>query len=114
MIKMKIKLDEQKVKENGKYTFDLILKELKKNFGAKNYAKGYEELYKFFCIERDYEHRQRSVYCSNNPMSNKEALKTIINLTDNCPWMKSCLKRMDITNIGELHEVTNIITREIK
>ena len=54
------------------------------------------------------------MYCSNNPMSNKEALKTIINLTDNCPWMKSCLKRMDITNIGELHEVTNIITREIK
>ncbi len=92
----------------------MILKELKKNFGAKKYAKGYEELYEFFCKNRDYEHRQRSVYCSNNRMTNKEVLITIIELTKKCPWLKMCLRRMDITNVGDLHEVTDIISKNVK
>lgn len=54
------------------------------------------------------------MYCSSNRMTNKDVLITIIKLAKKCPWLKMCLRRMDITNIGDLHEVTNIIAKNIK
>ena len=47
-------------------------------------------------------------------MTNQEVLITIIELAKKCPWLKMCLRRMDITNVGDLHEVTDIIAKNIK
>lgn len=30
-------------------------------------------------------------------------------LKKECPWLKNCLTRMDVADIGEIHELTDII-----
>ena len=29
-----------------------------------------------------------------------------------CPWLKTCLRRMDVNNIGDLHELKYIIIKK--
>ena len=33
-------------------------------------------------------------------------------IQNSCPWLKTCLRRMDVTNIGDLHELTDIIIKK--
>lgn len=73
------------------------------------YSKAYDELYTYFCITKNFEHRQGSVYCSKEPMNTTNVLYMINELISICPWLKLCLKRMDIADVGDLHELTNII-----
>lgn len=91
------------------FTFDLKVDELKKEFGEKGYTKGWEELGKFFDKERNFEHRQGSVYCSTEKMSIADIYALIKELKKECPWLRKCLTRMDVADIGEIHELTDII-----
>lgn len=43
-----------------------------------------------------------------------EVTKILDELINNCPWLKKCLRIMDITEIGDVHEVTKIITENAK
>ena len=47
-------------------------------------------------------------------MSQIEVYKTLLELTKECPWLKTCLRIMDVTNVGDLHEVTDIISKNVK
>lgn len=85
-------------------TFDLNTNALKKYFIP--YNKAYTELKKFF-KEMNFHHRQGSVYCSNNVINNYTVLSIINNLIKKFPWMLECLNEMDVTNVGDLHRVTN-------
>lgn len=96
-------------KYRKEFTFDLKVDELKKEFGEKNYSKGYDQLYDFFCKKRDFEHRQGSVYCSMEEMYTHQVFDLVEELKRSCPWLKNCLTRMDVADIGEIHELTDII-----
>lgn len=89
-------------------TFDLITDELKKEFGIGNYTKGYRIL-KRYLSKNDYEHRQGTVYCTFKVTSILELGMILIKLKKHCPWLKKCLRRMDIANVGLLHEVTSFM-----
>ena len=91
------------------FTFDLKVEELKKEFGEKNYTKGWEELGKFFSKKKNFEHRQGSVYCSLEKISVLDVYALVDELKSACPWLKNCLTRMDVADIGEIHELTDII-----
>jgi len=91
------------------FTFDLKVEELKKEFGEKNYTKGWEELGRFFSIRKKFEHRQGSVYCSTEKMSIVDIYVLVKELKKECPWLKNCLTRMDVADIGEIHELTDMI-----
>ena len=43
-----------------------------------------------------------------------EVTKILDELINNCPWLKKCLRIMDIAEIGDVHEVTKIITENAK
>lgn len=95
-------------------TFDLDVNELRAHFGdtskkTKKYTKAYRELKKFFS-KRDFEHRQGSVYCSNKGMQRADVYELVDELKKECPWLTTSLKRMDVADIGELHELTSMIT----
>ena len=45
-------------------------------------------------------------------MSHYYVILTIYDLIKACPWLKTCLRRMDVANIGKLHELTDIINTE--
>lgn len=91
------------------FTFDLKVDELKKEFGETKYTKGWEELEKFFGKGKNFEHRQGSVYCSIESMSIADIYALVRELRKECPWLKNCLTRMDVADIGDIHELTDII-----
>lgn len=62
--------------------------------------KGYDELNKFFCKDRGFEHRQESVYCSKNKMPIHDVFDLVQELRTSCPWMKKRLTRMDVADVG--------------
>ena len=62
---------------------------------------------------KNFEHRQGSVYCSDKKMSILEVSKLIEELSKCCPWLITCLRIMDIAEIGDVHELTDIITKRI-
>lgn len=84
--------------------FDLDTKALKKFFTP--YNKAYAEL-KIFFNEMKFHHRQGSVYCSNDIINNYKVIYIIKLLIKRFPWMQECLTEMDVTNVGDLHRVTN-------
>ena len=43
-------------------------------------------------------------------MTKVEVIMLVKELIKTCPWLKECLRIMDITDIGDMHELTNIIT----
>ena len=86
--------------------FDLKVKKLKRFFTP--YTKAYKKLSDFF-RKNHYEHRQGSVYCSINKITNYDALDLIRKLKHQNPWIVECLNEMDVTNVGNLHRVTNYI-----
>ena len=47
-------------------------------------------------------------------MSQIDVYRTMRKLTKSCPWLKMCLRRMDVTNIDGLHELTEIVTKNAK
>lgn len=94
-------------------TFELDVNELRVYFGdtnkkTKKYTKAYRELKKFFS-KRDFEHRQGSVYCSKKVIQRADVYELVDELKKECPWLVTSLKRMDVTDIGELHELTTMI-----
>lgn len=95
------------------FTFDLDTKELKNIFGEKSYTRAYNEIFDFFCKEHGFEHRQGSVYCSGRQMSDAEVVDMTHELKYKIPWLKTCLKRMDVADIGNIHELTEVITGDL-
>ena len=97
------------MKARKEITFDLILDELKEEFGETNFKKGYDEISNFLCKINNFEHRQCSVYCSNEEITSADVVDLIMKLKEKCPWLNHCLRRMDVANVENLHELTEIL-----
>lgn len=90
--------------------FDLITAELKKVYKSNNpfvYLQAYKQINHFF-KQHGFEHRQWSGYLSKEPMLNISISKLIIKLNDDIPWLKNCVRKFDVTNVGETFDLTNI------
>lgn len=96
-------------KYKKEFTFDLCVDELKNVFTQQKFTKGYDQLYQFFCIKNNFEHRQGSVYCSRERLSTHDVFDIVERLRKECPWLKTCLTRMDVADVGEVHELTSLI-----
>lgn len=46
-------------------------------------------------------------------MTNVDVIILVEELIESCPWLKTCLRIMDIAEIGDVHELTDIITKRI-
>jgi virulence-associated protein VapD len=93
--------------------FDLDTKELKKHYPGKNYRKAYTEIKKF--MEKEgFEHRQWSGYNSKDKLSMQDIHMLTIKIDMTFPWLKKCVNRFDVTDIGEQHDLTHIITGKDK
>lgn len=97
------------MKYKKEITFDMDTNEMKKEFGVGNYTKPYRILKRVLQRDFNFEHRQGSVYCSFKVMSTLELCSILIKLKRKCPWLKKCLRRMDVCNVPLLHEVTRIM-----
>jgi virulence-associated protein VapD len=93
--------------------FDLDTKSLKTYYPGKNYRKAYSDI-KVFMEKEGFNHRQYSGYVSNEKLSMQKITSLTKRLSKSFPWLKKCTNRLDVTDIGEQHDLTHIITGKVK
>ena len=94
--------------------FDLDTKALQKIFQSKNpfvYMEGYRKIGSFL-KSRGFKHRQWSGYISEEPISNTELTGIVKQLNKSLPWLKSCVKRFDVTNIGATFDLLFLFDKQ--
>lgn len=94
--------------------FDLNSKEMAKHF--KNVPMGYKRLEASF-KRHGFNHRQGSGYISDKKFDNDDMIDIIENIVKENPWLKTCAKKFDVTNIENrsFDALKNIISKvEIK
>lgn len=89
--------------------FDLDTKALKKYYGKKNYRQAYTDI-KSFMENEGFKHRQWSGYVSRDKIAVTDMNMLIKKMKITFPWLKKCVKRFDVTDIGKQHDLTYIIT----
>lgn len=89
--------------------FDLDTKALKKYYPGKNYRHAYTDIKKFMESE-GFLHRQWSGYNSKEKLSMQDIQMITKKLSKTFPWLKKCVNRFDVTDIGEQHDLTHLIT----
>ena len=98
------------VETRKQIAFDMLVNELRKEFGFFNYTKGYSKIRSFF-TKRNYEHTQGSVYTSKEPEPFAKTLKNLLDLRSEYKWIKNCSRKIHISEVPEVYEVTEFITR---
>lgn len=96
--------------------FDLNTDSLKKTFKSNNpfvYLKAYKEI-GIFLKNNNFEHRQWSGYVSKQPLTPVQVTAIVKGLNKTFPWLKSCVRKFDVTNIGEQHDLMYIFENSEK
>ena len=88
--------------------FDLDTHHLKEFYPRKNYRQSYYDLMRFF-KKHDFSHRQGSGYISNNKMSTADIYDLMDDLVQQLPWIGECVNKIDVTNIGQQHDLTDLL-----
>lgn len=86
--------------------FDLSTNELKKYF--KNTAEAYNQI-KDFMLQNGFEHRQYSGYVSKEVMEDDDITLLVLNITNKLTWLYPCTQKFDVTDIGEQHDLKDIL-----
>ena len=97
-------LDRKKVIKKA-INFDLDTKELLKHF--KNTHQAYSAI-KVFMEDNGFEHRQYSGYVSTGYISDASVTILTEKLNDKFKWLKDCVQKYDITEIGETYDLKYI------
>lgn len=87
------------------FNFDLRIKSLRQYYPSSNFLKAYSDIKKFL-LKHNFEHRQWSGYKSLEPLSDREVYNIIYNMTTTFPWLKNCVNKFDVTNIGDIYDLT--------
>lgn len=93
--------------------FDLSTKRLKEYYPGKSYRKAYKDIKSFLC-NNGFTHRQWSGYVSDSKMSDYQVQKLTQRLVKEYSWLKKCVNKFDVTDIGEQHDLTHLITGNSK
>lgn len=76
--------------------------------GDANYRNGYQDVRRFL-ESKGFEHRQGSGYCSAQAMSMSEVTDIAAQLLEKYPWLGACIKKLDVTEIGAVHDLTYLV-----
>lgn len=86
--------------------FDLSVNDLKKCYS--DYTKAYYDLKRFFA-RRGFEHRQGSGYVSKKKLAQADIIDLLDEMNTELPWMKDCVTKIDVTNIGAQHDLKDLL-----
>ncbi len=76
--------------------------------GLSIYPEGYRSLKKTF-RELGFSHRQGSGYISKEKLDSDQVNDIICTIVTKNPWLKECVKKIDVTDIGRQHDMTLIV-----
>ena len=87
--------------------FDFDTKALQKYYPKSNWRKAYDDVYDFL-TSNGYEHRQGSGYITKANTDYLDVQSTLYEMKREFPWLKNCVNKMDVTNIGRTFDMTSI------
>lgn len=70
----------------------------------------YREIRKFL-KRNDFEHRQGSGYISKDSLNDAKIFAIIQNMSVELNWLRTCVKQIDVTNIGKQHSLIDAINK---
>lgn len=94
--------------------FDLDTKKLKDIYvqtTGKKYNQAYYDI-KSFMKKNGFSHRQGSGYLSKNPTTETSATFMIKRMNAAMSWLKDCVRRIDLTIVGDQHDLTGILNQK--
>lgn len=68
------------------------------------YKKAYKDI-KNFMLSHEFQHRQGSVYVSENKLKNSEIVLLMEKMAERMPWLGQCVEQLDVTDIGKQHSL---------
>lgn len=96
-----------------KRAINFDLHNLEKYYSKTNPRKAYKEIEKFM-EKYEFEHVQYSGYYSEKPYSNAELLEMIDEMFEQFPWLDQCVRRMNVTEYGQLSDVMKYRSERLK
>lgn len=90
--------------------FDLNTHRLKDFYPRTNYRKAYDDLEHFF-NQHNFSHRQGSGYVSTIKLSTADIYDLMDDLANNFEWISKCVNKIDVTNVGQQYDLTNLLCR---
>lgn len=93
--------------------FDLCTDMLKKLYNTSDpfvYLKAYREIGSFLKQE-GFTHRQWSGYVSDEKLSDVDVFNITYKLNNALPWLRQCVNKFDVTDIGEQHDLMCIFEK---
>lgn len=88
--------------------FDLDTRQLKVCYPGKDYRKAYHDLRRFF-DRHNFEHRQGSGCLSKEKLATADIYDLMDDLTQAMPWLGGCVAKIDVTNIGQQHDLLDLV-----
>lgn len=88
--------------------FDLSTHKLEEFYTKGNYRNAYYDLRRFFKTH-GFSHRQGSGYISDEKLSTADIYDLMDDLSHELLWIGECVNRIDVTNIGSQHDITDLL-----
>lgn len=91
--------------------FDLDTKKYEEYTGRKA-TTAYKEI-KRFLKRNNFEHRQGSGYISMDSLTDGKIFAIIQNMSVELKWLRTCVKQIDVTNIGKQHSMVDAVNKAL-
>ncbi len=88
--------------------FDLDTHQLQKHYPGANYRQAYDDLRRFF-KKHQFSHRQGSGYISKDKLATADIYDLMDDLSQQLPWIGVCVSKIDVTNVGRQHDLTELL-----
>lgn len=88
--------------------FDLDTRRLKEYYPGASYRQAYDDLRRFF-VQHNFSHRQGSGYISETKLGTADIFDLMEELSRLFPWIGNCINKIDVTNIGRQHDLTELL-----
>lgn len=88
--------------------FDMDTHQLKVHYPGANYRQAYDDLRRFF-KRHGFSHRQGSGYLSDQRLGTADIFDLMDELGRQFPWAADCVRRIDVTNVGRQHDLTELL-----
>ncbi|MCJ7860276.1 hypothetical protein DXC11_05050 [Firmicutes bacterium OM08-11AC] len=88
--------------------FDLDTHQLQEHYPGANYRQAYDDLRRFF-KRHHFSHRQGSGYISDEKLTTADIYDLMDDLSQQLPWIGLCVNKIDVTNVGRQHDLTELL-----
>ncbi|MCR5727359.1 MAG: hypothetical protein K6G24_07825 [Lachnospiraceae bacterium] len=92
--------------------FDMHIKSLERYYSSTDPKGAYKKIMAFM-LKNGFSHEQYSGYHSLSKMTDMEVFDLVYAMNKEFPWLKFCMNRFEVTNIGANHDLMAVFDTDI-